>query len=223
MSALIAAAFVSAAAQCFASPLPAPAASPALPSTRPALVFVTHAAFFSQETRRSPAIDPQAFVRDDAAAEGTGPQNIAHVAGLRTARIDDLPESVAYTAKRDSLGFTVQKWFGANGMVELASGTGGATRATFSFKKLIAFGVYSLFRINFSPDGATFLPFDGDGTTNTFTASVDGTAAMVMTSPDALPRGSAIVLIYHSDAQEHGTSRGEIGVSAHHQLIVRLQ
>jgi hypothetical protein len=30
------------------------------------------------------------------------------------------------------------------------------------------------------------------------------------------------VLIYHSDGQTHGASRGQLGVTAHHELIARL-
>jgi hypothetical protein len=195
---------------------------PAQPNLRQTVPFVTHAAFFSQETRRSPAIDPQVFVKDDAAAEGTGPENIAHTAGLRPARVDDLREVVVYNAKGDSLGFTLERWFGASGSVDIDPQPNGNSRLTLKCQKLVAFGVYSVFRIAFSPDGASFKPIDGDGTTNSFTATVDGNANVVMSSPDALVRGNAIVLILHSDSQEHGVSRGEIGVTAHQQLIARL-
>jgi hypothetical protein len=192
-------------------------------AARQTLAFVTHAAFFSQETHRTPSIDPQIFVREDSAAEGTGPQNIEHVAGVRPARLDDAPELVAYDAKGNSLGFTLGKWFAASGTAELAPGpTAASTRVSLAFTKLIPFGVYSLFRIAFSPDGATFRPLDGDGTTNNFTAAADGSASPVVTTSDPLQRGDAIVLVYHADALQHGASRGTIGLDAHHQLIVRL-
>ena len=187
-----------------------------------AVPFVGHGAYFSAETHRSPVIDPQVFVKDDAAAEGTGPQDIMHVAGLRPARIDDVPEAVLYNAAGDSLGFTVDKWFGASGTAAIEAAPGGGIQLTLTFKRLVAFGVYSLFRETFGPDGQTFVPIDGDGTTNSFTASVDGSAIVQMTSPIRFTHADAIVLVLHSDAQGHGVSRGLIGINAHEQLIARL-
>jgi hypothetical protein len=208
-----------------APPLPVqPAAA------RQTLPFVGHGVYFSLETKRAPAIDPQVFVKDESSAEGTGPQGIAHAAGLRPARLDDSPELVLYNANGDSLGFTLAKWLpvsppgvdGASGTVDLDLQANGATRLTMSFRKLIAFGVYSVFRATFSPDGTTFVPIDADGTTNTFTSAVDGSADLVISTPARLTHANAIVLVLHSDSQEHGISRGLIGVNAHHQLIARL-
>src|ERR1700693_2034284 len=88
---------------------------PATQTMQQTLPFVGHGAFFSPETNRSPAIDPQVFVKDVSAAEGTGPQNIAHGAGLRPARIDQSPELVLYKARGDSLGFTLDRWLAASG------------------------------------------------------------------------------------------------------------
>lgn len=188
----------------------------------PPLTFITHAAFFSEETHRSPAVDPEVFVKNDAASEGTGPENIMHVAGLRPAQVDDIPELVVYNAAGDSLGLTLDKWLGASGTLEVGPGTTGGTRFTMTFKHLVAFGVYSLFRETFSRDGQTFVPIDGDGTENSFTASVEGGAIIVMTSPVLLSHTDAIVLVLHSDSQEHGISRGLIGINAHEQLIARM-
>jgi hypothetical protein len=196
--------------------------APAVPAAaRQTVPFVTHASFFSLETHRSPTIDPEVFVHDATVAEGTGPQNIEHVAGYRPARIDDDPELVAYNAMGASLQFTLEKWFGATGTVDIDRATSG-DRLTFAFQKLIPFGVYSVFRVTFSQDGTTFAPLDGDGTTNGFTANADGSAAVVINSPVHLRSGEAVVLVYHSDAKDHAASRGEIGVNAHHQLIARL-
>jgi len=200
---------------------PPPPGAPA-PPARQTLSFVTHAAFFSADAHRLPAIDPQVFVKDDAAAEGTGPQSIMHVAGLRTARMDDVPEAALFNAAGDALGFTVEKWFAASGTVDMDAIPGGGVRLTLTFKRLIAFGVYSLFREAFSPDGQTFYPIDGDGSSNSFTASVDGGAIIVMSSPVRLTHNDAIVLVLHSDSQEHGVSRGLIGINAHEQLIARM-
>jgi hypothetical protein len=30
------------------------------------------------------------------------------------------------------------------------------------------------------------------------------------------------LLVYHSDGVDHGQQRGQIGVTAHHQLIIRV-
>lgn len=206
---------------------PTPPAIAPRPPTRQTLTFVTHAAFFSTETRRSPVIDPQVFVKDDAVSEGTGPQNIAHLAGFRPARADDVPEAVLYNANGDSLGFTLGKWLGVSGAapggtVEIVPTPAAGARLTMSFKRLIAFGLYSVFRVTFSPDGTTFLPIDGDGTTNTFTTSIDGSASTTVTTPSPLTHANAIVLVLHSDGQEHGISRGVIGLTAHHQLIAKI-
>jgi hypothetical protein len=196
---------------------------PAQPATaRQTLSFVGHGAFFSQETKRSPAIDPQVFVKDESSAEGTGPQSIAHAAGVRTVRLDDTPELVLYNANGDPLGFTLEKWLGATGTVDLDPQADGGTRLAMSFKKLIAFGVYSVFRATFSPDGTTFVAIDGDGTTNTFTSAVDGSGTLIVSMSSRLTHANAIVLLLHSDSQEHGVTRGLIGVNAHQQLVARL-
>ena len=57
------------------------------------LEFVTHAAFFSAETKQPKTIDPQVFVEDASAPETTGPQGIKHVAGVRPPFIDQDPKT----------------------------------------------------------------------------------------------------------------------------------
>ena len=169
-------------------------------------------------------------MKDESSAEGTGPQNIAHAAGLRPARLDDAPELELYNANGDSLGFSLAKWLpagssgpdGASGTVDIDAQPNGAMRLTMSFSKLIAFGVYSIFRATFSPDGTTFVPIDGDGTGDTFTSAVDGSADIVVSTSSRLTHQNAIVLVLHSDSQEHGVSRGIVGVTAHQQLISRI-
>ena len=83
-------------------------------------------------------------------------------------------------------------------------------------------GRYSLFENHFGAAGATFTPLDGAGTANSFTASSDGTAQAELTIPGAITHAEGILLVYHSDGTDHGMLRGEIGVNAHHQLIVRV-
>jgi hypothetical protein len=37
-----------------------------------------------------------------------------------------------------------------------------------------------------------------------------------------LTGANAVLLVYHSDGRTHGTSRGQLGVTAHHQLIAKV-
>src|SRR5260221_10990784 len=50
--------------------------------------FITHAAFFSAESKQPKTLDPQVFIHDSAAEAATGPQAIKHVAGVRPPLID---------------------------------------------------------------------------------------------------------------------------------------
>jgi hypothetical protein len=43
-----------------------------------------------------------------------------------------------------------------------------------------------------------------------------------VTTPTMLTRANAVLLVYHTDGQAHGLSRGVPGVTAHHQLIARV-
>jgi hypothetical protein len=187
-----------------------------------ALSFVGHGAFFSQETEAAQPLDPQVFVADASAPDGVGPQQIAHIAAFRPARLDDDPQLPLYTAQGEELGFTLGKWLGAQGTVEITALPDGRDRIVAHFTKLIAFGVYSLFENHFNADGVTFTPLDGDATANTFTADQDGNASITITTPEHLTHSNAVLLVYHSDAEAHGAQRGTPGVTAHHQLIARV-
>jgi hypothetical protein len=186
------------------------------------LTFVTHASFFSLATHRSPVVDPQIFIKQEALQAGTGPQNIEHVAGERPAQLDDVPELPVFNAQGKALGFSVGRWFGASGSVAFEPLATGGQRVSLAFEKLLPFGVYSLFRIAFTPAGAVFTPLDGTGTSNSFTVGAEGSAKLSVVTNDPLAPGNAIVLVYHSDGHPHGDSRGDLGVTAHQQLIVRL-
>jgi hypothetical protein len=96
-----------------------------------------------------------------------------------------------------------------------------AALVTASFSRLIPGGVYSLFVATFRPTGNTFAPLDGRGLHN-FAALSDGTARASVYTPYHLAHANAVLLVYHSDGRAHGMSRGEPGVTAHHQLIARL-
>ncbi|MDQ6942363.1 MAG: hypothetical protein M3169_07575 [Candidatus Eremiobacteraeota bacterium] len=48
------------------------------------------------------------------------------------------------------------------------------------------------------------------------------TASGSISIPGAVTHSEGILLVYHSDRAAHGMSRGQIGVDAHHQLIIRV-
>lgn len=196
-------------------------AEPASGQSSKTYAFATHASFFSLESKQANLVDPQAFVADSAVAAGTGPQGIAHVAGVRPAfRIDD-PRAAVINAQGRSLAFTLAQWFGARGSVTLTP-SGSTTGAAFTFAGLVPDGRYSLFENHFSESGVTFTPLDGTATANSFTAAHDGTAAFQLSIPGAVTHAEGLLLVYHSDGHDHGAQRGELGVNAHHQLIVRV-
>jgi len=183
--------------------------------------FLTHAAFFSLESKQMNLVDPQVFVADPAALAATGPQGIAHAPSVRPAFGVDDPRKPALEAQGRPLNFSLGQWFGARGTVTLAPARG-TTNASFRFDGLVHGGRYSLFENHFSDSGVTFTPLDGSGTTNSFTAGPDGAAMIQLTIPGAVTHAEGLLLVYHSDAHDHGMQRGVIGVDAHHQLIVRV-
>jgi hypothetical protein len=186
------------------------------------LEFVTHAAFFSAETKQPKTLDPQVFVEDSAAPETTGPQGIKHVAGVRPPFIDQDPKtSKLFSAEHKALGFDLQSWLAATGTASITENDDGKVTLTATFKNLQPNASYSLFENHFDTKPITFTPMDGTGKTNSFTAKSDGTASVTMTLPSMLTHDNAVLVIYNSGGQPHGTERGQIGVHAHHQIIAR--
>lgn len=190
-------------------------------TTSKTYAFVPHSAFFSVEAKQAGLIDPQAFVADSAAPAATGPQGIAHAAGFRPAFGVDDPRWALVNAQGKPLGFTLAEWFGAHGSVTLTPGPTSTTVA-FELAGLKPNGLYSFFENHFRPDGVTFTPLDGNAKTNTFRASARGTASGTIVAPGPITHAEAVLLVYHSDDIDHGMERGQIGVTAHHQLIVRV-
>ncbi|CAN5841931.1 hypothetical protein BH11GEM2_BH11GEM2_33630 [soil metagenome] len=151
-------------------------------------------------------------------AAGIGPQQIAHAAGLRNARVTDMPDTPLYTAANARLdGFTLGTWLGAAGTVSLAN-----TQIVVDLTGLRPGGVYSLFENHFDQSPVGFTPLDGTGSTNTVVADTQGRARVTVTVPSVPTHDNAVLVVYHSDGVAHGTSRGMIGVNAHHQLIARI-
>ncbi|GAC1433274.1 MAG: hypothetical protein NVSMB5_26980 [Candidatus Velthaea sp.] len=175
-------------------------------------------------------VDPQAtqtpaqvFVKDGNARVETDERGIVHDAGLRGARTDDEPNIELFNGAGDTLAFTVEKWRAANGTAEISPDSGSSgDRVVLALRRLIAFGHYSIVVRTTGAEGTRFAAIDGSGVSNNFDAKQDGSANVVVTSPTHLVSGSAIVVVYHSDAQDHGSSSGDFGRTAHQQLIVRV-
>jgi hypothetical protein len=184
-------------------------------------MFMTHAAFYSVETRQPSSLDPQVFVRDNAAAEETGPQAIHHVAGVRPARLaDDDRTTPLYNADGKALGFNLGKWLGASGTVDVSAGIGG-DRVHLGFVALIESARYTLYRRHFAPGGTSLTPLDGNGISNGFAASALGTAQLDVDVPAHLDRDDTIVLVYNSDGVARAADRGPAGVASHDQLVMQ--
>lgn len=179
----------------------------------------THAAFFSSETRQPKPLDPQVFVRDPNAEAGKGPQGIQHAAGFRPAPMSDPAATPLFNAQGKPLGFKLGQWLGAQGAVDIAAD--GRT-VTVRLRHLRPGARYSLFENHFDEHPIGFTPLDGSGTANSFIASAKGEAKVTVKAPAPLTHANAVLLVYHSDHEAHGMSRGEIGVNAHHELIARV-
>ncbi len=184
--------------------------------------FLSHAAFFSLETKQPNLLDPQVFVADPSATAGPGPQGIVHVAGVRPAYGVDDPNAQVFTAQGKPLSFTLGEWFGARGRISFTPMRAGRSTLDYSLSGLVPNGAYSFFENHFSADGVTFTPLDGTGAHNSFTATTLGAASGTILVPGAVTHSEGILLVYHSDGETHGSQRGQIGVNAHHQLIVRV-
>lgn len=188
------------------------------------LRFEGHGAFFSSETHQPTAIDPQVFVHAPGAPGGMGPQDIPHAAGIVPAPLSAPPDTPLYNAGGKPLDTMLGRWLTASGTgsIEPANDRAHADRVSVSFTGLIPGGLYSLFKVTFQPSGSTFAPLDGSGLRHNFVALDDGTARATVLTPAPLTPSDAVLLVYHSDGQTHGLSRGAPGVTAHHQLIARV-
>lgn len=185
------------------------------------LPFVTHAKFFSSEMHQEPALDPQVFVADSAASAGVGPQGISHVAGVQNARIADAGDLPIVNALDKPLAMSLADWLGASGEVVLTPAANGHEKVTVILSHLKPGGHYSLFENHFDQKPVGFTPLDGSGENNNFVADATGTAVVTTIAPQPLTHDNAVLVVYHSDGKSHGSSRGKIGIDAHHQLIAR--
>ncbi|MGF6638383.1 hypothetical protein [Paraburkholderia sp. 35.1] len=185
------------------------------------LPFETHAAFFSRETQQKTPLDPQVFVEQPGAPAATGPQGIKRSAGLRNALIADTPTLPLKTATGQRMNLTLGAWLGARGEAILTPQPDGREKVTVVLSGLKPNGHYSLFENHFNEKPIGFTPLDGSGQDNDLVADAEGNAALTTIAPVPLTHDNAVLVVYHSDGKSHGKQRGEIGVTAHHQLIAR--
>ena len=167
------------------------------------------------------SLPPQVFVKDDRAPGQTDDRGIVSIAGFRRLRTDDPPGAELYNGDGTSLLFTLEKWRAGGGSVDLATDDV-ETKAVVTLRRLIAFGRYSLFLRTGVEDGVRYTPLDGKGGINSFTADQAGAASVTVYTPAPLTTGAVIVVVYHSDALDHGASPGAFGHTAHQQLVVRV-
>jgi hypothetical protein len=187
-------------------------------------MFALASATFQPVTAATTAQPAQVFVRDSAApaqlAEAAGG---AHDAGLRPPAETDGPSAQLYNAHGEMLKVSIADWQAATGKVDTTPTPDGGLRVHASFSKLIATGRYSLFiRQLAGRSGIVLTPVDITGAGNSFFADKDGNADIVVQSPNPIPPSAQLVLIYHSDGSEHQSSPGNLGVTAHEQLITRV-
>ncbi|NMM04366.1 hypothetical protein HHL24_41795 [Paraburkholderia sp. RP-4-7] len=186
------------------------------------LSFETHAAYFSREVASPTVLDPQVFVLDKSAQVERHWQDIEHVAGVRNAHADDPAGGEIYNATGSPLGMTLGQWLHAGGSVTLAPRADGREDVTVVLHGLKQGGRFSLFETHFDRKPFGFTPVDGAGTGNSFVADAAGSASVAMTAPAQMTHANAVLIVYHSDNLTHGSERGSMGETAHHQLIARL-
>jgi hypothetical protein len=93
---------------------------------------------------------------------------------------------------------------------------------TMALHGLKAGGHYSVFENHFDQQPTGFTPLDGAGTRNSFVADSNGAAVVKLIAPEQMTHQNAVLVVYHSDGTPHGSERGAIGDTAHHQLIARV-
>ena len=183
--------------------------------------FIGHARFESTHSSAHSAIDPEVFIADENALEAAGALGISHIAGFRPARLADNQALPLYNAQGVGLSLSLGRWLGGSGTAEfLANEDGDGSRVHFTFTDLVPFGLYSVFVSHSTPDGTVVAPFSDS--TNSMTPSIDGFVELSAVSSTPLENGDTLLLIYHSDGQAHGQSRGDLGITAHEQLVLPI-
>lgn len=167
------------------------------------------------------SLPAQVFVRDPAAPAVTDDRGVVNVPGVRRVRAGDAPGAELYTSDGTALQLSLSTWRKADGTIEVTTDAV-ESKLVMSFRRLIAFGRYSLFRRDGVGDDARYVPLEPSGVLSSFTADQAGAARVTVYTRAPLESGAIVVLVYHSDDKNHGASPGEFGRTAHEQLIVRI-
>ena len=176
--------------------------------------------FFSRETKQPAVIDPQMFTKSAGTPAGTGPQGVAHGAGFAPVHEDAPATTPLFGADGADLHVTLGAWEAATGTVTLMCKAGNDT-ARAELDHLIPSGLYSLFVVHLdaTANAARFTPL---GDTNTKKAASDGHLALTSRTSPCLDNHEAVLVVWHSDAADHGASPGTIGVTQHNALIAAV-
>jgi len=131
-----------------------------------------------------------------------------------------------------ALGFSLEDWLAASGVLTVAC-EAGAARVDVAFDALVPASVYTLW-VSYIvmpptvPFSAIDLPLGAvDGSQNAFTTDAQGhgEASFTLDVCPLLSQGplaTAIAIAYHSDGQTYGFSPGAFGKTSHVQLIAFL-
>ncbi|WP_254073948.1 hypothetical protein [Burkholderia sp. S171] len=117
---------------------------------------------------------------------------------------------------------TLKEWLQARGSVTLVPRADGREDVTVVLHGLKPGAQFSLFENHFDQNPTGFTPLDGTGNANSFAADSRGSASASMIAPAVMNHANAVLVVYHSDNMPHGSERGAVGVTAHHELIARL-
>ena len=189
-----------------------------------AVLVALAGATFQPITAQTSAQPAHVFVRDSAApAQPESAAGGAHDAGVRPPAETDSPGAQLSNAHGDALKVSIADWRAASGNADFGPAPGGGMRVRAAFKGLIPMGRYSLFvRQLAGRAGVVLTPVDITGAADAFFADKDGVGLVAIDSPNVIPSGAQLVLIYHSDGSDHQSSPGNLGVNAHEQLITRV-
>ncbi len=164
------------------------------------------------------------FIRDAGAPAQPDPAGgPVHDAGIRPFTANDPPTAQLTNAHGAGLNVSIAEWRAASGTAEIAPAPNGGAQLRVACRGLIPMGRYSVFiRQLAGRAGVVLTPADITGAADTFFADANGVGRIVIAAPNAIPAGAQLVLIYHSDGADHQSSPGELGVTAHEQLITRV-
>jgi hypothetical protein len=188
------------------------------------IVVALAALTFQPVTAETTAQPAHVFIRDASAAPQLDPAaGPVHDGGIRPFSDNDSPSAQLTNAHGEPLKVSVAEWRAASGSAELAPSPGGGTQVRARFRGLVPMGRYSLFiRQLAGRAGVVLTPVDITGAADTFFTDRDGIGAISIDSPNVIPSGAQLVLIFHSDGTDHQSSPGNLGVTAHEQLITRV-